>query len=105
MVRYYMHRPFGCRCTIQCTFMLVLFRDDGVGFCDDGYIGVNDGEDDGECEEDDAGEDVDDDGDGEDVEDDGDGEDDGYRKNNGASEEDSNEVDGDDEEQDEICFD
>ena len=86
----------------SCSYCL---DDDGVGFCDDGYIGVNDGEDDGECEEDDAGEDVDDDGDGEDVEDDGDGEDDGYRKNNGASEEDSNEVDGDYEEEDEICFD
>ena len=36
---------------------------------------MNDGEDDGECEEDDAGEDVEDDGNGEDVEDDGAGED------------------------------
>ena len=91
----------------SCSYCL---DDDGVGFCDNGYFGVNDGEDDGECEEDNAGEDVEDDGDGEDVEDDGagedveddgDGEDDGYRKNNGANEEDSNEVDGDDEEEDE----
>ena len=79
-------------------------EDDGAGedVEDDG-----DGEDveedgDGEDVEDDgAGEDVEDDGAGEDIEDDGDGEDDGYRKNNGASEEDSNEVDGDDEEEDE----
>ena len=55
--------------TRLCSYCL---DDDGVGFCDDGYIGVN--EDDGECEEDDAGVDVDD-GDGEDVEDDGAGED------------------------------
>ena len=52
-----------------CSYCL---DDDGVGFCDVGYIGVN--EDDGECEEDDAGVDVDD-GDGEDVVDDGAGED------------------------------
>ena len=39
--------------------VLYCLGDDAVGFCDDGYIGVNDGEDDGECEEDD--------GDGEDV--------------------------------------
>ena len=136
-----LHVRFSAR---SCSYCL---GDDGVGFCDDGYIGVNDGEDDGECEEDDGdgedveddgdgedveddgdgedveddgdgedveddgdgedveddgdGEDVDDDGDGEDVEDDGDGEDDGYRKHNGASKEDNNEVDGDDEEENE----
>ena len=73
----------------SCSYCL---DDDGIGSCDDGYIGVNDGEDNGECKKDDAGED---------VEDDGDGENDGYRKNNGASEEDSNEVYGDDEEEDE----